>query len=66
MQGTNPDSDAFFDEVSAAFTEKTGAKLNIESVQWADAHDRFVTAIAGWRVALDGTPSPAIWYSISG
>lgn len=47
MQGTNPDSDAFFDEVSTAFTEKTGAKLNIESVQWADAHDRFVTAIAG-------------------
>lgn len=47
MQGTNPDSDAFFDEVSAAFTEKTGAELNVESVQWADAHDRFVTAIAG-------------------
>ncbi len=47
MQGTNPDSDEFFDKVSKAFTKKTGAKLDIESVQWADAHDRFVTAIAG-------------------
>ena len=47
MEGTNPDSDAFFDEVSAAFEEETGAELNIETLQWADAHDRFVTAIAG-------------------
>lgn len=47
MEGTNPDSDAFFDEVAAAFTEKTGATLNVEFVQWADAHDRFVTSIAG-------------------
>ena len=47
MQGTNPDATAFFDDVSKAFTEKTGAKLNVEFVQWADAHDRFVTSIAG-------------------
>lgn len=47
MEGTNPDSSAFFDEVSDAFTEKTGAELNVEFVQWADAHDRFVTSIAG-------------------
>lgn len=47
MQGTNPDSDAFFAEVGKAFTKKTGAKLDVESVQWADAHDRFVTSIAG-------------------
>ncbi|WP_040167923.1 sugar ABC transporter substrate-binding protein [Microbacterium gorillae] len=47
MEGTNPDSSAFFDEVSDAFTEKTGAKLDVEFVQWADAHDRFVTSIAG-------------------
>ena len=43
MEGTNPDSDAFFDEVGEAFTEETGAKLDVEFVQWADAHDRFVT-----------------------
>lgn len=47
MQGTNPSSEEFFDEVSAAFTEETGAELNVEFVQWADAHDRFVTSIAG-------------------
>ena len=47
MEGTNPDSEAFFDEVGAAFTEETGAELNVEFVQWADAHDRFVTSIAG-------------------
>ncbi|QAY73016.1 extracellular solute-binding protein [Agromyces protaetiae] len=47
MQGTNPDSEAFFDKVGDAFTEETGAELNVEYVQWADAHDRFVTSIAG-------------------
>ncbi|WP_350348983.1 sugar ABC transporter substrate-binding protein [Agromyces sp. G08B096] len=47
MQGTNPDSEAFFAEVGDAFTEETGAELNVEFVQWADAHDRFVTSIAG-------------------
>ncbi|MFC8599889.1 sugar ABC transporter substrate-binding protein [Isoptericola sp. NPDC057191] len=47
MQGTNPSADTFFDEVGKAFTEETGAKLNVEFVEWADAHDRFVTAIAG-------------------
>ncbi|WP_221583446.1 sugar ABC transporter substrate-binding protein [Microbacterium sp. G2-8] len=47
MQGTNPDGEAFFDDVAAAFEEETGATLNVEFVQWADAHDRFVTSIAG-------------------
>ncbi|MGO4690318.1 extracellular solute-binding protein [Glaciibacter sp. 2TAF33] len=47
MQGTNPDSKGYFDEVGKAFTKKTGAKLDVEFVQWADAHDRFVTSIAG-------------------
>jgi len=47
MKGTNPDATAFYDEVSAAFEEETGATVEIEEVQWADAHDRFVTAIAG-------------------
>lgn len=47
MKGTNPDSEAFFNTVGQEFTKETGAKLNVEYVQWADAHDRFVTAIAG-------------------
>ena len=47
MQGTNPDSTAFLDEVAAEFTEQTGAEVEFEEVQWADAHDRFVTSIAG-------------------
>src|SRR6478752_1942510 len=47
MQGTNPDSTAFFDEVGDAFTKETGATLDVQYVQWADAHDRFVTSIAG-------------------
>lgn len=47
MQGTNPDSEAFFDEVGSAFKKETGATLKVEYVQWADAHDRFVTSIAG-------------------
>ncbi|MDR2996646.1 MAG: sugar ABC transporter substrate-binding protein [Microbacterium sp.] len=47
MQGTNPDSSAYLDAVSKAFTEKTGAKVKFEEVQWADGHQRFVTAIAG-------------------
>lgn len=47
MQGTNPDSEAFFAEVADAFEAETGATLNVEYVQWADAHDRFVTSIAG-------------------
>lgn len=47
MKGTNPDATAFYDKVSDAFEEETGAKVTIEEIQWADAHDRFVTSIAG-------------------
>ncbi|WP_418276366.1 sugar ABC transporter substrate-binding protein [Isoptericola jiangsuensis] len=47
MQGTNPSADDFFDEVGTAFTEQTGAELDVEFVEWGDAHDRFVTSIAG-------------------
>ncbi|WP_309104353.1 sugar ABC transporter substrate-binding protein [Microbacterium sp.] len=47
MKGTNPDATAFYDAVAEAFEEETGATVKIEEVQWADAHDRFVTAIAG-------------------
>ncbi|MFB7251028.1 sugar ABC transporter substrate-binding protein [Microbacterium sp. NPDC056234] len=47
MQGTNPDSTAFLDGVAAEFKDETGATVEFEEVQWADAHDRFVTSIAG-------------------
>lgn len=47
MQGTNPDAEDFFADVSAAFEEETGAALNVDFVEWGDAHDRFVTSIAG-------------------
>lgn len=47
MEGTNPDAGPFFEEVSAAFTERTGAELDVQFVPWASAHDKFVTSIAG-------------------
>lgn len=47
MEGTNPDAGPFFDDVAAAFTEETGAELNVQFVPWGSAHDQFVTSIAG-------------------
>jgi N,N'-diacetylchitobiose transport system substrate-binding protein len=47
MEGTNPDATPFFTELSSAFQQRTGAKLDVQFVQWASAHDKFVTAIAG-------------------
>lgn len=47
MEGTNPDSTAFFDEVKTAFKDKTGASLDVQMVPWASAKEKFATAIAG-------------------
>lgn len=47
MEGTNPDAGPYFEELGAAFTEQTGAELNVQFIQWADAHDRITTAMAG-------------------
>ncbi|MCX2969045.1 MULTISPECIES: sugar ABC transporter substrate-binding protein [Streptomyces] len=47
MEGTNPDAGPFFDEVGAAFTERTGARLDVQYVPWPDAHDKFTKAMAG-------------------
>jgi len=47
MEGTNPDAEPFFEEVSTAFQEETGATLDVQFVPWAEAHDKFVTSIAG-------------------
>ena len=47
MQGTNPQADQFFSDVKTAFKAQTGADVNIEFVAWGDAHDRFITSMAG-------------------
>ncbi|HET8716168.1 MAG TPA: sugar ABC transporter substrate-binding protein [Nocardioidaceae bacterium] len=47
MEGTNPDAGPFFDDLSQAFKDKTGATLDVQIVPWAEAHDKFVNAIAG-------------------
>lgn len=47
MEGTNPDAKPFFAELSKAFEEETGATLDVQFVPWADAHNKFVNAIAG-------------------
>ncbi|MFB4197346.1 extracellular solute-binding protein [Streptomyces carpaticus] len=47
MEGTNPDAGPYFEELEAVFKEKTGASLNVQFIQWADAHDRITTAMAG-------------------
>lgn len=47
MEGTNPDPEPFFEAVAEAFTAETGATLDVQFVQWADAKDQFTTGIAG-------------------
>jgi N,N'-diacetylchitobiose transport system substrate-binding protein len=47
MEGTNSDARPFFDEVSAAFQQQTGASLDVQFVPWGGAKDKFTTAIAG-------------------
>ncbi len=47
MEGTNPDATPFFDQVKADFKAQTGADVDVQFQPWADAHDKFTTAIAG-------------------
>jgi N,N'-diacetylchitobiose transport system substrate-binding protein len=47
MEGTNADAQPFFDKLSTAFRDQTGATLDVQFLQWGSAHDRFVTSIAG-------------------
>lgn len=47
MEGTNPDSAAYFEQVKSTFASQTGATLDIQMVPWASAKDKFTTAIAG-------------------
>lgn len=47
MEGTNADATTYFDDLGKAFEDETGATLDVQMVPWADAHDKFVKAIAG-------------------
>jgi len=47
MEGTNPDAQPFFEEVSADFEKETGATLDVQFVPWEEAHGKFVNSIAG-------------------
>ncbi|SOD58525.1 carbohydrate ABC transporter substrate-binding protein, CUT1 family [Streptomyces zhaozhouensis] len=47
MEGTNPDAASYAAELGAAFEERTGVGLDVQFIQWADAHDRITTAMAG-------------------
>lgn len=47
MEGTNASADAYVEELKAAFTEATGATLDVQVQPWDGAHDKFVTAMAG-------------------
>ncbi|GGB40837.1 sugar ABC transporter substrate-binding protein [Flexivirga endophytica] len=47
MKGTNPDASKFYAVAKKEFKKQTGATLNIQEVEWADAHDRLVRSFAG-------------------
>ena len=47
MQGTNAKADAYIDALKKAFTDKTGATLDVQVQPWDGAHDKFVTAMSG-------------------
>ncbi|MCL6422366.1 extracellular solute-binding protein [Brachybacterium sp. JHP9] len=47
MQGTNAKADAYIEELKTAFTEQTGATLDVQVQPWDGAHDKFVTAMSG-------------------
>jgi N,N'-diacetylchitobiose transport system substrate-binding protein len=47
MQGTNKKAESYFDDVTTAFKDETGADLDVKYVEWAVAHDKFTNAMAG-------------------
>jgi N,N'-diacetylchitobiose transport system substrate-binding protein len=47
MKGTNPDATKFYAAAKKEFKAKTGATLNIQEVEWANAHDKLVKSFAG-------------------
>ncbi|RNL87383.1 sugar ABC transporter substrate-binding protein [Halostreptopolyspora alba] len=47
MEGTNPDATGYFEDIADQFEQETGVEVSIEFREWGDAHDQFVTAMAG-------------------
>lgn len=47
MQGTNAKTDEYVEALKTAFTEQTGATLDVQVQPWDGAHDKFVTAMSG-------------------
>ncbi|GAB2539966.1 sugar ABC transporter substrate-binding protein [Brachybacterium huguangmaarense] len=47
MQGTNAKTDEYIAALKEAFTERTGATLDVQVQPWDGAHDKFVTAMSG-------------------
>lgn len=46
MKGTNPDASAFYAAAKKEFKADTGATLEVQEVEWADAHDKLVRSFA--------------------
>ncbi|ASK65332.1 sugar ABC transporter substrate-binding protein [Brachybacterium avium] len=47
MEGTNASADTYIEELKTAFSDATGATLDVQVQPWEGAHDKFVTAMAG-------------------
>ncbi|MCS6712192.1 sugar ABC transporter substrate-binding protein [Brachybacterium sp. EF45031] len=47
MEGTNAKTDEYVEALKQAFTERTGATLDVQVQPWDGAHDKFVTAMSG-------------------
>ena len=54
MEGNAADFDPYFEDLGTAFTDETGAELDVQYIPWTAAHDKFTTAMAG-----DTTPDVA-------
>ena len=47
MEGNAADYNPYFKDLGKAFTDETGAELDVQYVPWTSAHDKFLTSIAG-------------------
>jgi len=47
MEGNAADYDPYFESLGTAFTDETGAELDVQYIPWTAAHDKFTTAMAG-------------------
>ncbi len=54
MEGNAADYDPYFADLGDAFTEETGAELDVQYIPWTSAHDKFLSSFAA-----DKTPDVA-------